>query len=496
MKITNTAGNNMKVSRPLNYIAATSILVLTALGAQSLHANNAVGPVSQDLVETNINDGFSQLVKATRPAVVNIVVKSKQPIVPSSFNGQPDAQEFMKRFFGDQYQMKPQGKRQEMPQRQSRGVGSGFIIDASGYVVTNHHVIKGATEIQIVLSDGTELEAELKGADPKTDLALLKIKQGSNYPYVKFGDSAAADVGDWVMAMGNPFGLGGTTTKGIISARGRSIGAGPLDDFIQIDAPINRGNSGGPLFNMKGEVIGVNSAIYSPNGGSVGIGFEIPASMAEHVIGQIKDTGSVQRGMIGVNIQKVDDDIAASLGLDDATGVLVARVVDDSPAAAAKIQSGDIILTFDGKVVDKMRDLPKMVAKTNIGKTVDITVWRDEAVKTLSITIGKSPDSTVTSSLEGKSSTEKLGLKLSKSTDGKQSGILVAGIQPDSIAAEQGLSEGDVIKKIGKLTVSKPADLALAIDKATKQKRRSVLLFVQKDDQSRYIALPIGKLQG
>ena len=488
----------MKTKRQLSYMLAASVLVLSAIGSQTIHANNSTGPVTKNLVEANINDGFSALVNTTRPAVVSIIVKGQQkPVMNSSLNnGQqpPNAQQFFKRFFGEDYQMQQRALPQQ--QRGTKAVGSGFIIDPSGLVVTNYHVVKDAKTIEILLSDGTEIEATLQGADPKTDLALLKISDEKTYPYVKFGDSTTADVGDWVVAMGNPFGLGGTTTKGIISARGRSLGSGPLDDFIQTDAPINRGNSGGPLFNLKGEVIGVNSAIYSPNGGSVGIGFAIPSSMAEHVIAQIKDTGSVKRGFMGVNIQAVDEDIAASLGLDNAKGALVSQVSANSPAAAAKIQSGDVILAFDGKSVDKMRDLPKLVAKAKIGEAVDVKIWRNEAEKVLKITVGKGSDGMVLSSAEGASNTEKLGLKLSKLEDKTKQGVLVSGITAGSVAADQGIASGEIIKKAGSKAVSDPSDIELAIAQASKKQRGAVLLLLQKGDQSRYIALPIEALKG
>ncbi len=490
----------MKTKRQLSYMVAASVLVLSAVGSQVLHANNnPSGPVTENLAEANINDGFSTLVTTTRPAVVSIIVKGRQrPMMKSSFNsGQqpPNVQQFFKHFFGEDYSMK-QGRPSPERQHDARAVGSGFIIDKSGLVVTNYHVVEDASAIEIVLSDGSKVAATLQGADPKTDLALLRISEGKNYPYVKFGDSKAADVGDWVVAMGNPFGLGGTTTKGIISARGRSIGSGPLDDFIQIDAPINRGNSGGPLFNMKGEVIGVNSAIYSPNGGSVGIGFAIPSSMAEHVIEQIKDTGSVQRGFMGVNIQTVDEQIAASLGLENAKGALVTQVSENSPAEAAKIQSGDVILAFDGKPVDKMRDLPKLVAKAGIGETVDVKIWRGEAEKVLKITVGKGAQSVISSSTGGVPKTEKLGLKLSKLEDKTQQGVLVSEIKAGSVASNQGITTGEIIKKAGNREVTDPSDIDLAIADASNKKRSSVLLLMQKGDQSRYVALPIELLKG
>ena len=349
------------VSRRRQTGAAMLALCLVGSAVPAL-AGADNGHVAADLPEVNIVNGFADLVEAVKPAVVNISVTGT---VSSSRRGQgfrdqsPELEEFFKRFFGDQFEMPDEDSRPF--ERKTTAVGSGFVIDPNGLVVTNNHVIEDADEIEVVFDDGTRVPATLKGTDSKTDLALLEIKGDNPFPYVVFGDSEKARVGDWVVAIGNPFGLGGTTTKGIISARGRDIRSGPLDDFIQIDAPINRGNSGGPLFNMAGEVIGINSAIFSPNGGSVGIGFAIPAAMASNVINQLKDTGTVQRGYLGVQIQSVSDDIADSLGLDKARGALVTQVIEGSPAEEAGFEAGDVILEFDHKDIPRMRELPKVV---------------------------------------------------------------------------------------------------------------------------------------
>ena len=297
---------------------------------------------------------------AVKPAVVNVRVDRTEQASAEAQGPMmdPDMRRFFERFFGDQGEGQGQGP-MRMPQQQPRqhmhGEGSGFIISADGLIVTNAHVAGGADKITILLDDGRELPATLKGIDEKTDLALLKVDAGKALPYVTFGDSSKVRVGDAVVAVGNPFGLGGTVTAGIVSATGREIGSGPYDDFLQIDAPINRGNSGGPAFNVKGEVVGVNSAIFSPSGGSVGIGFAISSNLAKEIVADLQDDGKVQRGWLGVQIQGVDEDLASHLGLDKPRGALVGEVQPDSPAAAAGVEQGDVVLSFNGKQIDQVR---------------------------------------------------------------------------------------------------------------------------------------------
>ena len=461
--------------------------------------------VAADLPEINIVDGFADLVDAVKPAVVNISVTGSvtSPIQRHGFRNQsPELEEFFKRFFGDQFEM-PEGGDKPF-ERKTTAVGSGFVVGPEGLVVTNHHVIEDADEIEVVFDDGTRVPARLKGTDTKTDIALLELEGSGPYPYVQFGDSEIARVGDWVVAIGNPFGLGGTTTKGIISARGRDIRSGPLDDFIQIDAPINRGNSGGPLFNMKGEVIGINSAIFSPNGGSVGIGFAIPSAMASNVINQLKETGTVQRGYLGVQIQTVTEDIADSLGLDNARGALVTQVIEDSPAEAAGLEAGDIILEFDGNEIKRMRELPKIVALTEKDKEVEVAVWRNEEEKIMRVSVGGNSDgaSSPVAAAESRSpEVSKLGLKLEMLDDAarekyqvpeESSGVLVVGVNPDSPAAERGMAQGEVITKVGNSDVSSPDDVESAIGDAVKQSKKSVLLLVERAGRVRYVAIPLG----
>ena len=312
-------------------------------------------------------DSFADLAQKLLPAVVNI--SSSQLISKNPRQQPPKApQDFFKEFLDK--------NKKEGGRRQATSLGSGFIIDKTGFVVTNNHVIAEADEITVTLHDDTTHVARLIGRDPKTDLALLKIETDKDLPFVNWGNSKSARVGDWVVAIGNPFGLGGTVTAGIISAKQRYIRQGPYDSFLQTDASINRGNSGGPMFNMRGKVIGVNTAIFSPTGGSVGVGFSVPSSIAKSVVAQLREFGRTKRGWLGVRIQKVTSEIADSLGLEKTTGALVAEVSAKGPAGKSNILAGDVILRFDGKLVEQMRDLPRIVAETKIGKPVKVDVWR------------------------------------------------------------------------------------------------------------------------
>ena len=483
-------------------LITTTALLSACINLPALHADTSSAPVTQGFEQTNITNGFADLVETIQPAVVSISVKgSVKPAMGNQEPGQqpPEIEEYLKRYFGGKFGS-PKGNQHQPRSGNLNAVGSGFIIDSSGLVVTNHHVIQHADEIEVIMSDGSTIAAELKGADPKTDLALLKINADGPFPFVNFGDSTQAQIGDWVVAIGNPFGLGGTTTKGIISARGRDIGSGPLDDFIQIDAPINRGNSGGPLFNMAGEVIGVNSAIFSPNGGSVGIGFAIPSSMAQNVIGQIRDTGTVERGFLGVNIQQVNKDIAEGFGMDDARGALITQVVDNSPADEAKLKSGDIILSFNDQDINTMRDLPKLVALIPSGEKVDVVIWRDNEEKTISLSIGKQQMSETVASLDHNSEAGKLGLTLQNLDDSLRSqfglneddsGVIVSGIEQGSPVAGLGVTSGDIIKKVGADDVSNRKQVNEAIKNVRENENDSVLMLVQKESGLRYIAVPL-----
>jgi len=371
-------------------------LVAVAAGLALGGAVTSQAPRAEAASRMPPSEGFADLVERLTPAVVNIAStirvpsagereKSELKDIPQ---GQPRKDFF--EFFGEGGpEGEPEGDPEAFP---AASLGSGFIIDPAGLVVTNNHVIADADEISVVLDDGRRLKATVIGRDTKTDLVLLKVDAGKPLPHVNFGNSDQARVGDWVIAIGNPFGLGNSVSAGIVSARGRDINAGPYDDFLQTDAPINRGNSGGPMFDIDGNVIGVNTLIYSPSGGSVGIGFATPASIAKPVIDQLKRYGSTRRGWIGVRLQLVSDELAARLGLPRATGALVASVIGGGPAANAGIKTGDVILRFNGKSISGRRTLPRVVADTEVGRAVDVVIWRDRKETTLKIALGHLED--------------------------------------------------------------------------------------------------------
>ena len=394
------------------------------------------------------------------------------------------------------------------PGRKMQSLGSGFIIDPSGLIVTNNHVIKGADTITVTLQDNTVLKARLLGHDDKTDLALLKVDAPHPLPAVAFGDSDKARVGDWVVAIGNPFGLSGTVTAGIVSSRGRSLDSGPYDDFIQTDAPINRGNSGGPLFDMDGDVIGINTAIYSPSGGSIGIGFSIPSNEARGVIEQLRRYGKARRGWIGVRIQDVSQDIADSLGLKTAKGALVAGVEPNGPAAKAGLKTGDVIQTVAGQAVDG-RSLPRVVGETAVGQSVALGIWRDAKPQTLQVVVREFPEDTVkpapapaAAKPSGPAPLDLAGLGMTLAglddalrqkyqiADG-QKGVVVTQTAPSGPASDRGIKPGDVIVEVQQSEVSQPADVQGRIDQARHQKRPSVVMLVQNNDGMRWVPLPI-----
>ncbi|MBV6632079.1 MAG: Do family serine endopeptidase [Alphaproteobacteria bacterium] len=463
-------------------------------------------------------DSFADLAERLLPSVVNISTTQSvgggdgpsMPDIPNLPPGTP-FEEFFRDFFERQ-----QGNRGNR-NRQATSLGSGFVIDAkNGYVVTNNHVIADAEEISVIFADDTRLEAELVGRDPKTDLAVLRVDPDEHeLVEVPFGDSDVMRVGDWVLAIGNPFGLGGTVTAGIISARARDINAGPYDDFLQTDASINRGNSGGPMFNIDGGVIGINTAIFSPSGGSVGIGFAIPANLARPVIDQLIEFGRTKRGWLGVRIQQVTDDIAESLGLDEARGALVAQVTPDGPAEDAKIEQGDIILTFDGKEVEDMRRLPRIVAETRIGETVPVVVWRNGERQRLNVELGELEAAEEAGLLDVSTgdagngdpavpddadALEGLGLSLSAISprlrdrfelSEELDGVVITAIDDNGPAAEKDLQTGDVIVEVNQQSVSTPEDVADMVREARNKGRGKVLMLVDREGQLRFIAVDI-----
>ena len=393
--------------------------------------------------------------------------------------------------------------------RQQTSLGSGFIIDPAGLVVTNNHVIDNADKITVTLQDGTNFKADLVGHDPKMDLALLRIKSDKPLPSVKFGDSDKTRVGDWVIAIGNPFGLGGSVTAGILSARARDINAGPYDDFLQTDASINRGNSGGPMFNMDGDVIGINTAIYSPSGGSIGIGFAIPSDLAKPVLDQIRDFGKARRGWLGVNIQNVTDEIAESLGLDKPKGALIASVHDGGPAQVAGIQPGDVVLTFDDKPIDDMRTLPRIVAETPIDKSVKVTVWRKRKEVDLDVKVGELKEDEQTASAPAKEAAppaapvdtvKALGLSLANLTPALRerysladdvSGVVITDIDNGGPSADKGMRAGDVVVEVAQDDVKTTDQILSKVDDAKKAGRKSVLLLVDRQGDLRFVAVKI-----
>jgi serine protease Do len=450
-------------------------------------------------------ESFSALAKQLLPTVVNIsttqtVEGRGQMEMPQLPPGSP-FEDFFKDFFD-----------RNNPQQRSRkatSLGSGFIVDAKGFVVTNNHVIQDADEISVILHDDTRLKATLVGRDSKTDLAVLKVEYDKPLPVTTIGDSDAIDIGDWVIAIGNPFGLGGTVTAGIISARGRDINSGPYDDYLHTDASINRGNSGGPMFNMAGEVIGINTAIFSPTGGSVGIGFAIPTSTAAPVIKQLIKNGEVRRGWLGVHIQSVTDEIAESLGLKDAKGAMVASVVEGGPAAASDLKAGDVVLEFGGVPVPEMRRLPKIVADVEPDTTVEAVIWRDGKKKTIKVKVGALKETpTEVASAPGKSekgvesAIEGIGLKVAKITpqlrqrfklDDNAKGVIVTDVDASGPAAEKGLQPGDRIIQVSQSDVNEPVDVSRKVDEAKAQGRKSVLLRVESGQGLRFVAIRIDK---
>ncbi|MCX5493101.1 Do family serine endopeptidase [Kaistia dalseonensis] len=451
---------------------------------------------------------FADLVDKVKPAVVSVRVKAD---VADDVSDEGDGNGFsfpnpgqfppgspMERFFKQFQDQQRNGQNgpngQRKPQmHKSVALGSGFFISEDGYVVTNNHVVDGASDFTITDSAGKEYTARLIGTDPKTDLALLKVDAKEKFTYVEFAPGETR-VGEWVVAVGNPFGLGGTVTAGIVSALGREIGAGPYDDFIQIDASVNKGNSGGPTFNLNGQVIGINTAIYSPSGGSVGIAFDIPAATAQRVIADLKDHGEVVRGWLGVQIQPITPELADSLNLKEAKGALVAEPQDGSPALSAGIKSGDAILTVDGKTVDDARNLAQIIAGYSPNSTVKLGIWRNGKPETVDVKLGKLPGEQKQAAAQEDvkpASVADLGLSLSRSPDDK--GVVVSDVDPNGTAAEQGIQAGDVILAVGGSEVSRPGDVEREVVDAKKAGMKAVLVRVKSGDQTRFVALPFGK---
>ena len=458
--------------------------------------NNEVSKVARPV-------GFADIVERVKPSVISVKVRIKDKAdnsdADSPFRPGSPMERFFRRFGG------PDGLPPGL--RQHRGIvtgqGSGFFISADGYAVTNNHVVDGADKVEVTTDDGKTYTAKVIGTDPRTDVALIKVEGGSSFPFAKLSDDKAR-IGDWVLAVGNPFGLGGTVTAGIVSASGRDIGNGPYDDFIQIDAPVNKGNSGGPAFNMKGDVIGVNTAIYSPSGGSVGIAFSIPAATVQNVVAQLKDKGTVSRGWIGVQIQPVTQDIADSLGLKKAEGALVAEPQSDGPAAKAGIESGDVIKAVNGQTIKDARELARTIGGFAPGNSIKLDVLHKGQDKTVSLTLAKMP-----SEKEAKadfdhgdhggsrgSDVGRLGLTVAPAASvagaGKE-GVVVTDVDPNSAAAERGFKEGDVILEVAGKSVANPGEVREAIKSAQADNKNSVLMRIRSGGSSRFVAVPLAK---
>jgi serine protease Do len=482
----------------------TAVLVAGPAGYQPF--NLPAWTASAQAAETPQNTaGFADLVAKVKPAVVSVRVKidndggngmvSQRESEGSDQDqsGSPFDQFFSQRF----------GSRgpNAMPQRHQiiTGEGSGFFISPDGYAVTNNHVVDHARSVQVTADDGTIYTAKVIGTDQKTDLALIKVDGKKDLPYVKFADQPPR-IGDWVVAVGNPFGLGGTVTAGIVSARGRDIGAGPYDDYVQIDAPINKGNSGGPAFDMSGNVIGVNTAIFSPSGGSVGIGFDIPAATAKLVVAQLKDKGYITRGWLGVQVQPVTADIADSLGMKQARGAMVDNPQDGSPAAKAGIAAGDVITSVNGTEVKDSRDLARTISVMAPGTSVKLDVLRKGESKPMTLTLGEMPNDRQANAAGSRSNeaagTPRLGLSLAPAgeVDGAgQKGVVVTSVDPNGPAAEHGVKTGDIILNVGGKAVANVGDVRSALAEASSSGKHSVLMQVKTADATRFVAVPLAK---
>jgi serine protease Do len=500
--VSQPAGRKVLTARRLTLLASVAGIGVAVLLAGPGYRSASLPPLTSaaqaaETVQQQHPAGFADLVARVKPAVISVRVNIDEPNPTMSMDRNGDDNTPFDQFFRQfGFPNLPNG----MPQGHHKitGEGSGFFISADGYAVTNNHVVDHAKSVQVTTDDGSKYTAKVVGTDPKTDLALIKVDGKSDFAYVKFADHAPR-VGDWVVAVGNPFGLGGTVTAGIVSARGRDIGSGPYDDYIQIDAPINKGNSGGPAFDTDGNVIGVNTAIFSPSGGSVGIGFDVPAETAKLVVAQLQSTGYVIRGWMGVQVQPVTAGIADSLGLKKAEGALVAEPQAGSPAAKAGIEPGDVITAVDGTPIKDSRELARQVGGMTPGTTVKFDVTRKGESKTVSLTLGQMPreqqaNAGQESSKPAASGTH-LGLALAPARDVQgagDNGVVVLGVQADSTAAEHGFQTGDVILDVGGQAVGTVADVRNAVTAAQDHGKHDVLMRVRTPQGTRFVALPLG----
>src|ERR1700716_989994 len=472
----------------------------------NIFSNPAHAQVNNEVRKVEKPAGFADIVERVKPSVISVKVNINEKVAKDDSSGndaslfQPGSpmERFFRRFGGPDglppgMRGGPRGGRGAVT-----GQGSGFFISADGYAVTNNHVVDGADKVEVTTDDGKTYTAMVIGTDPRTDVALIKVEGGSDFPFAKLSEGKAR-IGDWVLAVGNPFGLGGTVTAGIVSASGRDIGSGPYDDFIQIDAPVNKGNSGGPAFNMQGEVVGVNTAIYSPSGGSVGIAFSIPASTVKSVIAQLKDKGTVSRGWIGVQVQPVTQDIADSMGLKQTEGALVADPQKDGPAAKAGVDSGDIITAVNGQSIKDARELARVIGSFAPGSAVKLDILRNGKSKVVNLTLGQLPkaqEAKADTDTDSKGSTmdvPRLGMAVApvdKVEGAGKKGVVVTEVDPKSAAADRGFKRGEVILEVAGKSVATPSDVRQAIEAARTDKKNSVLMRLRSGDASHYVAVP------
>jgi serine protease Do len=474
------------------FFVAPNLAPHAAFLAGPAHAQN-LSEQAQQLPQHPV--GFADIVAKVKPAVISVRVKMERdtPGLSSDELPVPPGSPFDRFFRRFGMPNEGEGRHQIIT-----GQGSGFFITPDGYAVTNNHVVQNAENVQVTTDDGKMYSAKVIGTDPRTDLALIKV-DGKDFPYVKFADQVPR-IGDWVLAVGNPFGLGGTVTAGIVSARGRDIGAGPYDDFIQIDAPVNKGNSGGPSFDVDGNVIGVNTAIFSPSGGSVGIAFDIPSDTVKTVIAQLRDNGKVTRGWIGVQIQPVTSEIADSLGLKKASGALVSEPQSNSPAAKAGIESGDVITSVDGNAVENARELARKIGTMTPGTSVKLGLIHQGQEKTVTLTLGTLPNEHQAAKEQNQrevpdSDVPKLGLTLapaSRDSGSDGNGVVVTAVDPNGVAADHGFQVGDVILDVGGKSVANPADVRKQLAQARKEGKHALLFRVKSQQGTRFVALPLG----